>query len=73
MTALSRAHPPPTGKKLSMVSPLTTQNFHLWVRSVAMKSVLLVYKFLIDSCELVAYMAWRRRWCRALRFGDSYL
>jgi hypothetical protein len=32
-----------------------------------------MYKFLIHSCGLVANMAWRRRRCRALRFGGSYL
>jgi hypothetical protein len=32
-----------------------------------------LYMFFIDSCGLVSDMAWRRRRCHALRFGDSYL
>jgi hypothetical protein len=43
------------------------------VRSVAMKSMLSVYKVLINSCGVIADMAWRRRRCHALRFDDSYL
>jgi hypothetical protein len=65
----SRARPPP-GKNLSMLSPCY---FLPRVRSVAMKSMLSVYKVLINSCGVIADMAWRRRRCHALRFDDSYL